>query len=508
MGKLVFSIRALCVMTFIICTQVGCSSEEKNNTQDCTKPLFDCLAAQGDCVLSSSNDGSVSVQWENGASVSGPIGLAVFDALGPDGQSCFSRKMEGNDIILTSAGDTFRITVGPSGDVSVTCADGSIQNYEAGQGPSGEVGVDGQRLTHCRISGICSRDEDCSTAHVCCSGQCYEGERCPGTCEVDEHCGTGNICCDGLCTSLPSCQMVCSNDLQCDDGVFCNGRERCSGGSCLVPSFLECDDSVACTDDSCDEENKSCSNEPNDSLCGADQRCNPEKGCEDIVSCDSDTDCDDGDECTLDRCQSGICENNPVDNCCHLDSDCDDGDYCNGEEKCDSGSCVAGARPDCDDHVECTSDECDVARNACVHSSDPSKCETDETCDPDLGCVSSNECTDDSEPNDSLQTATHLDNQSTLPATICPGDHDWFVYGFSSDSLIMTLISADTDMGNISVEMLCCDGSAPDESLSHPEYGTYVLQCLGCSSGEQAQIHVFGPTPDAMVDYGLVVVSK
>ncbi len=509
MKNLALLISSVWLTSFLVSSLCGCSSSVEKTKEDCTKPLFDCLDAQGDCVLSKSDDGKVSVHWESGASVSGPVGLAVFEAMGPNGQNCFSRKTEGNDIILTNGNDTFRITPAASGGISVTCADGSVQEYEAGQGPYDEVGVDSQRLTTCRISGICSSDDDCLSNQVCCSGQCHDGQRCPGTCEVDEHCGEGNICCDGFCTSLPSCQMVCSNDLQCDDGVFCNGREYCSAGLCQVALSVMCDDSVACTDDVCDEGNKACTNDPDDSLCGPSQRCNPEKGCEDIVSCSTDDQCDDGDECTIDKCQSDICENTLVVDCCHVDADCDDGNFCNGAEKCDSGSCTAGGPPDCDDGIDCTLDQCDTERNSCIHLSDQSKCEADEVCDPESGCVPSAQCgVDGNEPNDTLDKATPLHNKEGVAGTTCLGDEDWFVFEMVTEVMIMTIVSVDTDMGMAEVQMQCCDGTTPDSSLSHPEEGQFLFQCIGCGTGQELEIRIFGQTPDTMVDYGLLVVVE
>lgn len=71
---------------------------------------------------------------------------------------------------------------------------------------------------------------------------------------------------------------------------------------------------------------------------------------------------------------------------CANDVDCDDGNLCNGLERCTAGTCGAGTRLDCDDHVECTRDTCDG--NACVHDLDDTRCtlDTGGHCDPVNDC--------------------------------------------------------------------------------------------------------------------------
>ena len=71
---------------------------------------------------------------------------------------------------------------------------------------------------------------------------------------------------------------------------------------------------------------------------------------------------------------------------CTVDRDCDDDNVCNGFERCASGTCAAGARLDCDDHVGCTVDTCDGRR--CLHTTDDTRCalEAGGTCDEVNDC--------------------------------------------------------------------------------------------------------------------------
>ncbi|MGE0791172.1 MAG: putative metal-binding motif-containing protein [Sandaracinaceae bacterium] len=148
-----------------------------------------------------------------------------------------------------------------------------------------------------------------------------------------------------------------------DAGPRPDGGGTDAGPTC-PPS---CDDSVSCTDDRC--EAGRCVNEPNDALCGADQRCNRVMGC--------------------------------VPRVCMNDGQCDDGLFCNGTETCVPGSsdsgCVPGTMVACDDGASCTEDMCDDDVDACRYvphderCSDPHAC-TANRCDPGMtsretGCV-------------------------------------------------------------------------------------------------------------------------
>jgi hypothetical protein len=119
-----------------------------------------------------------------------------------------------------------------------------------------------------------------------------------------------------LNVSGPSCSTGCTIDADCDDGDACNGSETCVGNACQPGTPLSCDDSNACTTDSC--AGGVCYHDP--------------------------LFCDDADSCTADSCDNGACVNDPIAGCCgNL--------VCESGEDCDTCAtdCVgqAGVEPGC-----------------------------------------------------------------------------------------------------------------------------------------------------------------
>lgn len=219
---------------------------------------------------------------------------------------------------------------------------------------------------------------------------------------VGIECAVGVDCVAGRCTNtaLPPDAGVgdggvpmpdCESDEECDDGDPCNGREECEGGSCVSPGTPDCDDGVACTVDSCADQE--CSHTPDDSLCIEGDTCDATMGCGgrecDPADDGSEDPCDDGNVCNgTERCMAGTCRTDPPPDCddgiaCTVDACdesaggctnvpndaiCDDGLFCNGTETCDpDAGCGMGAAPDCDDADDCTDDFCSNMVMSCVH---------------------------------------------------------------------------------------------------------------------------------------------
>ncbi|HUU84301.1 MAG TPA: endonuclease [Phycisphaerae bacterium] len=97
----------------------------------------------------------------------------------------------------------------------------------------------------------------------------------------------------------------CSGDPDCDDSLYCNGAETCVASQCQPGTPVDCDDAVACTDDSCNETTDSCDNVPNDAVCGnglycdGSETCDTQSGClPGSPACSAGTWCDEtGDTC-------------------------------------------------------------------------------------------------------------------------------------------------------------------------------------------------------------------
>jgi len=253
----------------------------------------------------------------------------------------------------------------------------------------------------------------------------YDGNDpdCPGcgngVIDPGEDCDGGD-CCSATCQFEPV-------DSPCPDGEFCNGDETCDGaGTCQPGMAVDCDDSVGCTDESCDEVNDVCVNDPNDLNCPDDgafctgdavcdtvtvmgctfrgdpcadgticndttDTCDRDPGCGDGIV-DPGEDCDDGNILDGDCC-SALCQFEPV------DSDCSDGVYCNGDETCDgAGTCEAGTSVDCEDLVGCTVDSCNEATDSCDNTPDDGLCDNGVFCDGAEVCDAVDDCSSTGDP--------------------------------------------------------------------------------------------------------------
>jgi hypothetical protein len=191
---------------------------------------------------------------------------------------------------------------------------------------------------------------------------------------------------DADCNFVPDECLPCTDSIECDDGLFCNGIELCVGGFCHATPTINCDDGVTCTDDGCDETADACTHASNDSNCDDGLFCNGTESCDAILDCQTGTVvvCDDTVACTDDAC------NESTDQCDHLanDSACDDGLFCNGSESCQLAGCQSGITVDCDDSVDCTIDACNEGTDACDNTptlSCPGSCvdTANECCDID-----------------------------------------------------------------------------------------------------------------------------
>ena len=280
----------------------------------------------------------------------------------------------------------------------------------------------------------------------CASKNCDDGldctvDSCSAVTGDCEHQADDSLCAGHeICGAVAGCQAApCEQDADCDDGSHCNGLETCSGGSCQAGAAPDCNDSIACTLDACDEDTDGCEHVPDDDLCQAGETCDPLSGCQGQGLCLADLDCDDGfvcngaeicvdsvcqagvalscDDgvtCTTDACSeaAGGCEAQPnhdacatgelcdlVNGCqavnCVDDADCDDGYWCNGAENCAADICQPGSRTVCDDGVVCTLDVCDETVDACAAIADDGLCAAGQVCDPAAGGCSDAPCDSD-----------------------------------------------------------------------------------------------------------------
>ena len=258
---------------------------------------------------------------------------------------------------------------------------------------------------HC-VKGACVAGEDliCYDGNPCTSDGCEEGKGCSylpddqGVCADDEPCNGTEACVDGTCIAgqPPVCndENPCTKDgchpglgctyefddfQSCADGDVCNGDEICSQGDCLPGPPLTCDDGNPCTDDGC-HSIVGCFAAPNNQAdCDDGDECNGEEICDSGTCLSGDPmECNDGNPCTTDACITEV-------GCTYVIDDanqCSDGDFCNGEEVCLGGSCLETIAPNCDDGNPCTSDLC-VSPSGCTYQPTAGQCSDEWACTED-----------------------------------------------------------------------------------------------------------------------------
>lgn len=159
-----------------------------------------------------------------------------------------------------------------------------------------------------------------------------------------DDCPAGTDCDDGNTSINPGVSEVCNGvddncvdgvdeggNLLCDDGLYCDGEEYCDGiNGCQAGITPDCDDGMACSDDSCDEINDQCVNTANDANCDDGLFCNGLEYCDTVLDCQLGTsvNCSDDYTCTDDSCvedgnNTGHCENIVNDPYCGEGEICD-----------------------------------------------------------------------------------------------------------------------------------------------------------------------------------------
>ena len=327
----------------------------------------------------------------------------------------------------------------------------------------------------CNDGAYCNGIETCNPASGCVAGtpvSCADdGSFCNGT----ESCNEGTDSCTSSgdpCTQPEVCnedtnncaEVGCTTNEECDDELYCTGIETCNTGTgnCVAGTPVNCNDSVDCTTDSCNEGMDRCDNTPNNAacsdglFCNGNEVCDQQNGCvagtpvscaDDGLFCNGTESCNEasdscvssGDPCTTPGTicneETNSCEQAPG---CEADAECDDGLYCTGAETCVEGTCQNGTAVNCNDNVDCTVDSCNESTDSCDHAPDNAVCDDgnfcngNEICDAVNGCLPGEtvNCTDDgmfcngtescSEANDSCGSS----GNPCLPGTVCDEEND------------------------------------------------------------------------------------
>jgi len=213
------------------------------------------------------------------------------------------------------------------------------------------------------------------------ANQCVNAGLCKGFCDLNP----GILClsdydCEqqgapgSICVAGATLGGACFTVLEKPDGkpLGCDGPDICvvQGTSVLLTDGLTCDDPCCeCTQDADCDDGVACTNDS----CGPDCMC---------VFAANDTKCDDGNPCTDDWCDPlADCQFDPDDT-----NACDDDTLCRAV--CVAGGCV---EDDCDDMLACTTDSCDPVADVCsndkIDCADADPCTVDYCAEPGGGCM-------------------------------------------------------------------------------------------------------------------------
>ncbi len=279
----------------------------------------------------------------------------------------------------------------------------------------------------------CNDGAYCNGAEVCTASGCAPGT--PVSCPDDGLFCNGTPSCNETTDSCQSsgapctppevcnedtdtCAVVgCSTDEECSDGSFCSGVETCNTntGQCQAGTAVNCNDSIDCTIDSCNEGLDRCDNTPSDAacsdglFCNGNEVCDAQNGCldgtpadcaDDGAFCNGTESCDEAaDSCVSsgNPCTPGTVCNEETNGCdqppgCEVDEECDNGLFCDGAERCVDGTCQPGTAVNCDDEVACTTDSCNEATDSCDHASDNAVCSDGNFCNGNEICDAVNGC--------------------------------------------------------------------------------------------------------------------
>ncbi len=239
----------------------------------------------------------------------------------------------------------------------------------AGCGDGRAMHPDASSLFRCTANADCDDHIPCTLDNCDVSATCQHtgvdsmctgaGERCVvGTgCSTTMRCTDSSMCDDGLGCTLDTCDVgnVCGhqpvNSMCSDPTPVCDTVRGCVAGMTMgCTSSASCDDSIACTVDSCGVD-MMCHHAPVAAMCAPGERCDTTMGCLAYHGCSAPADCTPAGETWW--------------------------NFCDGDPTCDADfGCQFSTPRACHDTDPCTVDTCDRSsgtNGACLFVCDTSQ---------------------------------------------------------------------------------------------------------------------------------------
>lgn len=363
---------------------------------------------------------------------------------------------------------------------------------------------------------------DC-TMDFCDNGQCYNEPQ-DYACDDQFDC-TVDVCDPSLgkCTNTPNdtycgfygdlchthfCRPWAASDasgcvsipIECDDDIACSDDscDEFTGACVFTANDTRCDDTLEATDDSCSLSLGKCVNTPNSENCDDGLNCTIDYAdmtghcqvmdvdCTDDIHCTvdycdedlgcvnlaNDTNCDDGWDCTVDTCDTslGRCNNLPSDSYCTMIGDPCFIHFCNPESSSDVSGCYS-VEKNCDDGLTCTYDWCNSTTGECQHDAINERCDDGFECTNDVCDTVMGRCTNYA--NDSA-----CDDQNACTVDVCGADGQChWIEQVCNDQIYCTVDYCDEISGQChsdANDTLCDDGISCTRDYCDTEIGRCV----------------------------------
>ena len=210
------------------------------------------------------------------------------------------------------------------------------------------------------VASPCDDGDACTTKDACLDIKCV------GTATK---CDDSTACTSDVCDPKTGGCLFTPTDGACDDGNQCTDGDVCALGKCTAGKAIVCDDSNTCTTDSCDKATGKCGvvHVTDKTACDDGSKCTNDDACL-SGKCAPGVAvlCNDSNACTTDTCD-------PDSGCVFLAlnaTPCDDGTVCTVGDACTAGKCTAAQPLACVDDDPCTTSTCD-AKLGCVYKGIP-----------------------------------------------------------------------------------------------------------------------------------------